>query len=159
MCCGKGSSWLARDCACERVSLCILPSHWGGYKLSPLLVFSIGGESERGGGIPIILFDSWEPGQQGNGVPQCNCKNKQHVSVWRGVGGPAHHILELSMYTCSDTCTTDACKPLTGLVHVCQAFKSSLFLTHTYIMTSTASLCLDLSHFLPVVLSVLVEKV
>lgn len=60
-------------------------------RLSLLVVFGTGGEK---GATPIILFDSWEQGQHGDGVPQCNCKNKQHGSVWRGVGGAVHHIVE-----------------------------------------------------------------
>lgn len=56
------------------VCFCTLASHCGNHKHVLVIVFSTG---EEKGATPIILFDSWEQRQQGDGVPQCNCKNKQ----------------------------------------------------------------------------------
>lgn len=54
------------------------------FTLSTFYLRSREGENRA---TPIILFDSWERGQRGTGVPQCKCENKQSVSVWRAEGG------------------------------------------------------------------------
>lgn len=87
-----------------RASVRLFVGHWGSWKLILLIVFTGG----KKGATPIILFDSWEQEQQGDGVSRRNYKNKQHASVWRGVGGAVHHVLEQRMYTHSHNVLTHA---------------------------------------------------